>query len=446
MSAARGRFWIDSGTGASAGTLTADDDGYTLDVERQIGATETVTVTETRHERVTSISADEAAQVRDYRQRVVFGELDDGTPLTLLDAQTPGGIVGDSQEFRGYRWISGAHVDSLDVVARAVRIYFNAAPGWGDQDEVTTASGLVRPIPAESGALELVLNEPAPIRELVQVRDALTNLMVLWTRDKKVGLLRTDLDILPDGWCTYGFARERTSTYWGSDLLPHQHLTLERVARWIDLAQTLGPLPFMATADANILQLDARTFAAALEGLHLRLHEKQRMIPGASKSAIDKASKTAAEAAVARLQDSVSELARETAYERYRRTLGHVADPTYAERLQELVEAYGDIAPGLLGPDPSAWIRDMTRIRNNESHQALPTNTFGEAEISKYLVYASSARWFLRICLLSTLADRALLTEALRESSSFNFALANIDSEPTWGSYSALDTFRSALA
>jgi len=130
--------------------------------------------------------------------------------------------------------------------------------------------------------------------------------------------------------------------------------------------------------------------------------------------------------------------------QRFTSALGFINEPSYAERLTELLTPVLDVAPGLVGPDVGGWIKAITALRNDQSHQLDPTSTFEKADISEYLVLSVTGRWALRIRLLLELVTPNEMRKALHESTPFAYALATVDTEKLWPNYSALTTFRNS--
>lgn len=203
----------------------------------------------------------------------------------------------------------------------------------------------------------------------------------------------------------------------------------------------------MALGPTRVLQPDAHNVAAGLEGLHRRLMDRRtRLDSGGKLEGVDKqllrsARQAAVDAAVRVLGDSPERLAE--VRQVFERALSRLHEPSYKERIMELLPQVDDVAPGLLGPDVRRWVRDMEAIRNVQAHQLAKHDDFGEEEISLYYVLEASGRWVMRILLLLQVASPEDVSRALRRSSRFQHSLANMDREQHWRNFSTFDTFRS---
>ena len=81
-------------------------------------------------------------------------------------------------------------------------------------------------------------------------------------------------------------------------------------------------------------------------------------------------------------------------------SLAHLDEPSFRERLEQLLAPVNQAAPGLFGPRLADWTRGLAKVRNNEAHQLGGADDFGDKEAALYLGYATSARWALRLALL----------------------------------------------
>jgi hypothetical protein len=105
--------------------------------------------------------------------------------------------------------------------------------------------------------------------------------------------------------------------------------------------------------------------------------------------------------------------------------------PTFAERLRELLPPVEGVAPGLIGHDRDAWVRDVKQARNMEAHR-FPRKPAERAKyrqrVDDYYVLATSTDWVLRIALLLRLGVPSQLLHArLLDHQPFEYALANMD-------------------
>ena len=110
--------------------------------------------------------------------------------------------------------------------------------------------------------------------------------------------------------------------------------------------------------------------------------------------------------------------------------LGFHNEPTFAERLRELLPPVQAVAPGLIGQNREAWITAVKRARNFEAHRlvAAEGRQSYEKRTDEYYQLAVSIEWVLRISLLLHLGvEPDTLHARLHEHQKLAFALANMD-------------------
>lgn len=447
-----GTFWTaEDGNRVAPGSVRMENARLQLDLEQALIQPEQLRVTHMPHgeTRVDHVG-DPAVVVSDFKPRIILGRLDNGSAVTLLDAHMHTDWLGwepGAQRFTGYRLVVGAHLKDVHAPTAAVRWTFPisaSAAGWLTSEEIISEAGLLRGwTNAGNAGLEFRPADPWPLRRMAELLpNAVTAFVQLWTGET-LKPRRIEIQSPADGvWCAYGLEHHEADEMVGhSDLLPTWRLTLEHLANWLDLTSKLGPLPFVALAESSRLQLDAQRAAAALEGLHRRLAPERRFFASLPRTAVDKARRAAVSAGAHELlergwKDEAS------ARRRLREGLAHVDQLTYAERLEELVEPVRSLAPGLMGPDLNMWLKLMTAVRNEQSHQLDTVDDFDDSEISRYYVALSSATWTLQLRMLLEIIPEDELKNALNDSSRFMLALANIDREQFWPNFSALDEFR----
>lgn len=428
------------------GQLTWNDDEYRLVLESFIEEPAQLHRQLSSDGRVVAISRGEPVGiVRDFMPRTLWC-VEGDAPLTLLDAQMSIGSVGIfscEQVYTGRRLLRGAHVadESAPMPGLRFSLPLRWAAGWLEDRSLNKGQTGVSPwVDGVGPGLAYRPPEPRSVWDLTQ-RD-LSNLLALfklWTGEK-FEPLQVEVDVPDVGWCSLGKVPPSDKQFGQrADLLPIEELTLSRISQWLPLSQKLGPVPHVALHAFGVLQADAQVVAVALEGLHRRLHPDKRRFPGISKGAVKRARKAAVDAAGASLgEHGIGELARNA----FRDSLGQVDEVSYRERLNDLVGGVREVAPGLLGPDPEAWINDMCSIRNSESHQLPGVDNFDDKQVARYYVMSASGRWLLQIAILTLLATPELIRSSLRGSSKFGFALANIDREAYWPGFSAYEAFR----
>lgn len=365
-------------------------------------------------------------------------------PFTVLDARMRVGFDLLLQKYEATHILWDAHIRGFDTPAEAVRI---ALPirwtGWANEEPVRMDDGHVSAwSDGNQPGLVWVPDKPNTVRNFTQrFPPIVTTLFQLWTGNKTTPCT-IQIRIENVGWCTLKSTLVPSASL-TQPLLGLDKLTLLVVSKWLLMQHILGPLPFMAVHDGTVLQVDTQMLATALEGSHRRLNPGAKRFQGlVSNGLLNRARKAATEAAVAVLTGTVTAADAKLAYNE---ALGHVTEPSYAARIAELLPGIERVAPGLLGPSISAWIDDMKDLRNVQGHGLKTHDDFGETEISRYYVLASSGRWVLKILLLLELIDEEHIALALLESEQFKLALANIDREMYWKDFSAHGYFLEAL-
>lgn len=382
--------------------------------------------------------------VADFKPRPLWGEVE-GEPFTVLDARmstATGRKFLPAQVYEAGSILWGAHVDAEEAPAEAIRVAFLIrGAGWAGSDPVQIEQGRISPWSSERGPG--LIWEPKGDHTIYSLRQGFPPipraLLQLWTEEEvEVQAMQVRLPVA--GWCTVESPRvsiKKSPRSW----LPLNKLDMGLVARWIELAAELGPIPFIALGDRAPLQPEAQLIATALEGLHRRLHPERRRFQ-ATKNQCKKARQAAVAAATEVLKGIVEE---DVVRKAYREALGHVQDLSYAERLEELLPPAEATAPGLLGPSRSAWIKDMGKARNTQSHGLDRDDELDDAGISRYYVLASSGRWTLKILLLLQLVSLDVLRSSLWNSDRFMYALANIDREHYWPDFSTYENFSACV-
>lgn len=380
--------------------------------------------------------------VADFVPRPLWG-LNDGTPFTILDARMR---IGDSragsplQRYESNKILFGAHVLGLQELANGLRVSFTVAHGgWMDNQQFALQDGsTLEPwLHGEHPGLTLRLEEPQPIDDLTQRMTAsFTAMLSLWA-DRPIDLASVEVHLPHHGWCPVQSARPAPESQW-SRLLPLGKLDLPTIAHWTQIRKKLGTIPFVATQRSLPQQSEALILAASLESFHRRLHPSSPRLLELSKKDLKLARQAASKAAAATLKHRVDE---KTVVEIYSTALSQINSPSFSERLAPLASQVHQVAPGLLGPDPSEWAQVLKKIRNVQAHGLDRHDLFTEDHISEYYVACHSARWALKILLLLQITDAKELTRELRHANRFEHVLANIDREGFWPNFSAYDTF-----
>jgi hypothetical protein len=388
--------------------------------------------------------------VRDSAPRVIHGRLDDGQKVTFFDAQQTANtrhIFRDracTQRFEGWRALFGAIVKHINAPALGVRwtlpIY---GCGWLAEGKTRCAGGVVTPWDHSGlSGLCLYVDQAHPIMSLADYTPPRISTLLTLACGKEIEPVRREV-LLEDGnWYVFGADRPPSQNI-RTDFIEVTQLGLETVCKWVDHSSRLGPLPFMVVGRSRAIQQEAQGLSAALEGLHRRLHDNEQPFAGVTKGGVRRAVAEAVRAGVTQLSKEGWE-DDAFAQDRFQKSLNHVGQMTYAERLRALLGPVETFAPGLFGPDLDEWIELMKSVRNVQSHQLGEHDEFDEREISLYFVLTLSARWALRIAMLLPVLSSDVIVKALSRSIRFTYDLANMDNEGVWNGYSCLATYQAA--
>lgn len=440
-----GTFWVGNGPRVP-GTLSLEQRSYSLELEGYCFTPQNLEV----HPGYITFSDDPAAIAADFAPRTILGELDAHGAVTLLDAHmdtSPFFLGPPTQTFHGSYHVLGTYIDGHEHPIHGIRWTWNfssAQAGWlNDPPSAVTEGplrGALKPWTLEDRpGLEVQLSDPAELRVVRQgVMTAITQFLVLWT-GCPIDLSHVEIQLDDGNWYKCSPPPSDAGKFSRTKLLPLNEITLQHLARWLPMAFKLDPLPYIASATAGVLQIDAQAVATSLEGLHRRLLGERRPFAPLSNGAVKRATRAAREAGVRDL--AVSGFEDETLAGRlFSEALNHIDQPSYQQRVAELAAPVVGMAPGLCGPDLISWVRTMKNIRNDQSHQLL--DRFYDEEVTQYHIASLSGRWVLKLRILIEFVDAVRLSSALRESQSFAFTLANMDVEHYWKGFSCLQTFR----
>lgn len=444
MDEVTGIFWRpDLEQEKSVGNLERSSNGFTIRLDTFIEQPEQVQTTRANGTTTTTLSGSPDAVVRDFSPRVIWGEVG-GTPVTFFDAMMQIDFKGWDmiQVYSGHLVLWGAHLLNDNALVGQARFQLPLRiPGWMmDQAERGSFGSVEAWQQGNTSGLCFQLDTPIELSAMTRnFTEICAVLMRLWT-GRPMETTNLQIQVSGSDWLDWGVKREEEPALASRSEFPLHQLRMKHLAHWMELAPTFGPLPFIAAKSVGVLQADAIVAAASLEGLHRRLHGPGQRFGSVSgkavKRAVNEASTVGAQSLVHEGWENEA-----VAKEAFRGALAHINELGFRDRLKQLAEPITEIAPGLLGPDPSAWAELVMRVRNAESHQLLTTNRFGESDISEYYVVAASARSALRLSLLMQVTGSDLLREFLRNSETFQLLLANMDRERIWPGFSSLDTF-----
>jgi hypothetical protein len=359
-----GVFWLDGGPRVRGMLVREGADGHVL--------TEGV-VREPRSVRFRSgpgwIGMDDLGDPKEIVADTVpiplLGTLDDGRAITLIDAQLRQTEVTRRQTFHGIRLLDGAHAPDPEATFPAARLALPQPGFWrGLLDGPGTATV---DLPDVSGSLRAFADDGRLWVELT-LRSGLTIFeweRRFWSRCLTLLRLWTDRDLREDhaqimtsagDWSEFVALRSKHSESFTvhDSLLPPGSLALGTLAKALVLFDKLAPVPDIAARNLVghvTLELAVLANASCLEGLHRRCHENSRPFPSLRGKEVGKVSRAAAEAAVAKAIElgTIGPEDRHASVTRMEEALGFHNEPTFAERLRELLPAVESATPGLIG-------------------------------------------------------------------------------------------------
>ena len=379
---------------------------------------------------VSSMQADKA--VKSFAPILIHGELDTGENLTLLSAQNYS--AGPTlPRYRARVSILGAHVDANHAYSamrfRVSDRYWTDHLSPGESAQTADLSTL-RTEAAEDGIW--LIYEGAShrnIRDLEQyVANSCITLMTL-AFDFRPEIQEIELRTHDGPWLrTAGSGFRGQTSDWDVPMLNTSELTLERIARWIDLNAALDNLG-AASADppTGAVQAQALVATTLLEGIHRRLPFEQSKFPSLSKAAKRKVRAVARSAAVEAATSSagVDVGAVDKAISD---CLSHFSSVSYLDRAHDIVAEVGAAVPELTMsvPDLPKLLKDA---RNDLAHHLVEAESIDElvTVISRWTIASMAAPWLLRFLLLLRVGvDPAILRSKSLEHQRFEFVLANI--------------------
>lgn len=423
-----------------------EDDSFVLDLDRFIFEPEQI---DRSVPGTISFSSHPRKLVADFEPRDIVGVLENDEPVSLLGALMSDPsftFLGVKQSFHGDTSLFGAHLPSKQAEVSGIRWTWSGTDGrfLG----TTAADAAVEG--ALAGSLQLWVHEtgnglqfegtsPLPLQVLLNdIQNTCSQLPGLWYAQNPPEVSRIEI-LIQDRWCSFHLKKRNAPALKRTQLLPSGDLAIDTFAKWISLAYTIFPFPFIVNAPTNVLQLDAQVLGTVVEGLHYRIKGEGVRITDFPAAAVKRAAGVARRTGVRALVDVEHYPDEEEAKRIFNETLGHLNKMTYQDRALELLKPVHELVPSLFGPDFTDWVEMVKKIRNAQSHQAV--RRFDEPLIANYYVAVTSCRWALHLRMLMELLPGYDLKPFLVGSSAFKLALANMDRERVWSNFSALENF-----
>lgn len=379
---------------------------------------------------VYSMQADKA--VRSFAPILIHGELDTGENLTLLSAQNH--AAGPTlPRYRARVAIVGAHVDANHAYSamrfRVSDRYWTDHLSPGESAQIADLSTLRTEAAEDGNWLIYEASTPRNVRDLEQyVANACITLMAL-AYDFRPEILEIELKTYEGPWLrTAGPGFRGQTSDWDVPMLNPSELTLDRIARWIDLNARLDNLgAAIADPPTGAVQAQALVATTLLEGIHRRLPFEQSRFPSLSKAA-KRRIRAAARSAALEVATSSAEADVEAVDKAISDCLSHFSSVSYLDRAHDIVTEVGTAVPELTisVPDLPKALKDA---RNDLAHHLVETESIDElvTVINRWTIASMAAPWLLRFLLLLRVGiDPAILRSKALEHQRFKFVLANI--------------------
>ncbi|MEV7098497.1 HEPN domain-containing protein [Amycolatopsis sp. NPDC051045] len=385
--------------------------------------------------------------VADYNPVPLLGTLSDGRIITLLDARLADVFPEpDRQTLEATRALVGARVPTAETKFRSARVTVPMPHQWGgifaytepiEVDLHELKGELTSKLDGNFGWVKLsTIDHPGLVTEDWDRRfwNRILTLLRLWTDQNVSDGRRIQLSLEPGGpWAELINSRSSRSHFAPHQTLlkPHR-LTLPLAAEALVAFESLAPVSDIASKhklDKMTLESALLANASSLEGLHRR-RGKTKPFPTLSNGQTEKIAKHAAVAAASKAikLGALSNEHIESFTKRMRASFEHLNEPTFNERLNELLPPIESIAPGLIGHDRAKWISEVVSARNLEAHRfdkEIPNHL---ERNDNYYQLAVSTEWVLWIAVLLRLGvDQEELRAGLLQHQQFLFALANMD-------------------
>lgn len=361
---------------------------------------------------VVRYSADPDDAVADFQPVTVHGVLDDGTEVTVMDAQAYNdGFL--QQWFRAPVVVMGAHLGGQEQRYAAVRFCLDDPRWWTHLIEPARGPGC-----GEVGSLRVYADGdgqvwfehrahgPLTRREYARlVVDPVLTLAKLATQSRlHVTALEfrvaDERNVEDTRWLPV-IGRSIDSGTAGSypdAVVPTRELTLEVFSTWIDVSRGLDGLA-SAVADPvrGAVQAQALTMCAIAEGLHRRLYPVTSRFPGLSGNARDRVRRAARTAGAEMLEQKGFD--REESEMALTEALSHFDEFPYRRRLEQLRDSAECAVPEIVA-DFSDWPAQVCSARNQLAHQAYTSDASSDGLLLLLIAVDYSLSWVLWTVLL----------------------------------------------
>ncbi|EHB46422.1 HEPN domain-containing protein [Mycolicibacterium vinylchloridicum] len=442
----KGIFWqVQTPERAVTGELTLSRSRPALEVIGQLFVERSVEVDIDDNDFVRRIGVRGRAadRVSDWEPRNIHGTLDDGTPVSMVQAQGRLKRPLDVTDFR-YRQrfttlrhvVLGEHID--DQTAFYGCRYRITGPIWYEQalTEADTADGGHVRVTHEGDTclMEYVPTKPMTIKDLSERVLSPSRTLASIVSHNPSGTNDFAVRLTADSPWREVHGEDQSSLRGTHELLGSPHLTADRVARWIDFRTRSGALD-AAAIDARhgaTVQTQVLTLASVAEGLHRRICPSRKRIPNLSAADEDRARRAARAAAVQQLRDSeqcLNDLELGEFTLAITQALSSINDLTFRTRMAELATIAATAAPSIVS-EFTDWPTSVQKARNILAHQGTqpPGENLDRLHDLLMALYYSIA-WVLRTVLLVEAGfDGPTLQRAFNDYPAYAHHLANVRS------------------
>lgn len=361
----------------------------------------------------------------------VHGDLDSGMEVTIPHV-TVASYTDQAQELRFLEVLEGTHADTapqyqsasivLDVPHDVLIAKWHLAGSLG-----VPKVGTVK-LSRSDHTIEFAdlpgITQSEVERHLIQ---PMANLLTLLSREipmiKDLSLVSTDSSGTSGSRRhsvrRKGSARSESSAETHAQpIVSLRHFGVDEIARWYEVNDALTPVCGVIgrTISSHSLPIASRVLhlAASVEAVHRVLFGSQRMTRSEAK----------------RIRSTAVAAVPESAKRSVRNLLADLQYPTFAERLQEMLNGIGSIASDIAGvrtdsssdapTGQAAWIKAVTRHRNFSAHQEPHSPSNLRTFAGEMFVLFESLEWLLTVALLTKVGiDIGKLEEELRSTSQF---------------------------
>jgi hypothetical protein len=377
-----------------------------------------------------------------FQPITVWGTLDTGQPVTLLDARQWGSSA--SPGYDGRAAVLGANVVA-DEPYSALRFHvghflwlahLTAGESSVVADDQSTLGVEAAAGPTNCNWLVYASSNPATLRQLQMrvVSGCLALMHLALYPDNDLAACETQVRRDPDGpWLSLrgkAYSAEPGS-FQADTLLQAQDLTISRFAEWIPLNDRLDGLAWAVAQPMNVaVQAQTQVLTSLVEGLHRRLpFEHSYFPPEVPKAALKRVRKAAWEAAAAQArEEQIDGLDPELVGELVKKAVGHVGDKSFRDRAEDVVARVHGVVPEL-AESVAALPARLTDPRHSFAHQ-LPQDEKKEPLEDRWRRWTAVSRitpWLLRaLLLLNVGVDPRYLHERCLEHEKFAFFRENV--------------------